>query len=247
LLSPKRPRGRPRLKPQARAGFTLIELLVVIAIIAILASLLLPALAKAKEKANRAYCLNNLRQMGVAISLYASDYNDRIPLCKNWGRAWGDATRISPADKWMPELLEPYLIRNPNKPTNSSTRNITAPAKSIFTCPTGSKVRDPSQPGFTAAFLLSNDHVNYAWMHVYWRANQTHELNKPVSGRPMATVFNPSRAVVIWEMPYWDAKFAAHPKGIDLLCIDGHAEFTRLNPKEYDWYFNHSRQGWDEF
>jgi type II secretory pathway pseudopilin PulG len=219
---------------------------VVVAIIAILAAMLLPALAKAKEKGNRVYCLNNLRQIGVAISLYASDYNDRVPFCKNWGHAWGDSVSFRSDNMWMPELLAPYLIRNPNKPTNYNNKKIAAPPRSIFTCPTGSKMRDPSQPSFTEAFLLSNDHVNYAWMHVYWRKDQSHELKKPVSGRPMANVTNPSRAVVVWEMPYWDARYAAHAKGIDTLMIDGHGEFTRLNPKEYDWYFNHSREGWDE-
>jgi prepilin-type N-terminal cleavage/methylation domain-containing protein/prepilin-type processing-associated H-X9-DG protein len=86
-----------------KAGFTLIELLVVIAIIGILAAILLPALARARESARRSTCMNNLKQMGLVFNMYANEWDGRFPPIKiyncdpppdNWAR---DATFNGPS------------------------------------------------------------------------------------------------------------------------------------------------------
>jgi prepilin-type N-terminal cleavage/methylation domain-containing protein len=110
------------------AGFTLIELLVVIAIIAILAAILFPVFAQAREKARQSACLSNCKQIGMASNMYVQDYDETFP-GHNWPKGEGQHSlpdgRIFQGHVGWPLLFYPY-IKN----------------QQVFTCPSDDNPRD---------------------------------------------------------------------------------------------------------
>jgi prepilin-type N-terminal cleavage/methylation domain-containing protein len=236
-----------------RGAFTLIELLVVIAIIAILAALLLPALAKAKQKAQQTACLNNNKQIALASTLYIGDNRERVPFCINWGKAWGNTYQLPGSTDWMPGLLAPYLGTNQLRPTVSDPTQY-HPHSWILACPVtqSGKLVDPVRgTGFGADYAFNNDGATYIWNHIYLQKRTVngdpwdYQVSTPVSGRSASAVPVPSKATFIWEQPYWNVAYMPHNKGLHIACVDGHAARVKGNPQEDDWWSYHARDGWE--
>jgi prepilin-type N-terminal cleavage/methylation domain-containing protein/prepilin-type processing-associated H-X9-DG protein len=212
-------------------GFTLIELLVVIAIIAVLAGLLLPALARAKASARSIQCLSQMRQLGLAVHLYAEDHGDEFPRSQHSAFAHAQLT-------WG-RALASYLGADSHTWTNL--------LRAVYRCPADRRT-DGWSYGLNVYFELGPDD-DYEGKPQTW----------PRLGsvpRPSATVlFAENASGADHLMPnFWtgpedtlEVAFRRHGRKSNYTFVDGHAESrhfrTIYNPAEHvdQWHPMHAR------
>ncbi len=200
-------RGRRRVP-----GFTLIELLVVVAIIAVLAGLLLPALARARRLATRTACLGNLRQVGMAMQMYADDFGDQYPRSQHSAFAHG-------ALPWG-IALRPYLGlgRTPRNPAE----------RGVFRCPADRRTNGWSY-GLNVYFELDPEYDEYPGAPATWRRRA--DVPRPTSTIVLGEVTGSVDHIMAH---FWSGgsppELATGRHGGPMVhaLADGHAEALRL-------------------
>ncbi len=207
--------GAGRRGWRSRLAFTLIELLVVIAIIAILAAMLLPALAKAKAKAQLANCLSNLKQLGLTSTMYLSDNTDRFPYS---GRSWPQMPFVD-----LLKLYDPYI----------STNN-----RGFFRCPAdrgrGWNLEWTILNG--AGYGISTNELLFPCSYYHYFQFYMDDVASRLMVRKLQEVRHPARKAQspCFAVSANSAAVVGHgTKGLSLMFVDGHAQFAlyrQLNP-----------------